>query len=138
MAEVTETGSSRNGLTAAGEGMRPVRNDRAAVTKNIRRQTMKFYHAAPKRAMEKIVGEGRIRKSWDGEVYLCKKPEDSCKFLVMRGMRKMSVIEVNIDENKVKESHDHAEAFFRCKAYIHAGDIELKGNENVWDYEFAL
>lgn len=99
---------------------------------------MKFYHAAPREAMEKIVGEGRIRKSWDGGVYLCKKPEDSCKFLVIRGMREMSVIEVNIDKNEVKESHDHSEVFFCCKAYIHEGDIELKGNENVWDYEFDL
>lgn len=55
---------------------------------------MKFYYAAPREAMEKIVGEGRIRKSWDGEVYLCKKPEDSCKFLVIRGMRKVCVIDV--------------------------------------------
>ncbi len=57
---------------------------------------MKFYHAAPRETMEKIVGEGRIRKSWDGEVYLCKKPEDSCKFLVIRRMRKVSVIEVDL------------------------------------------
>ncbi|MEH2951394.1 hypothetical protein VV089_00100 [Candidatus Merdisoma sp. JLR.KK011] len=88
--------------------------------------------------MEKIVGEGRIRKSWDGKVYLCKRPEDSCKFLVIRGKKKMSVIEINIDKSKVKESHDHSEAFFQCKAYMHDGDIELKGNERVWDYEFDL
>ena len=50
----------------------------------------------------------------------------------------MSVIEVDIDKSRVKESHDHSEEFFRCKAYIHAGDIELKGNENVWDFEFDL
>lgn len=99
---------------------------------------MKFYHAAPRETMEKIVSEGRIRKSWDGEVYLCKKPEDSCKFLVIRGMRKMSVIEVDIDKNRVKESHDHSEAFFRCKAYMHNGDIELTGKENVRDYEFDI
>lgn len=99
---------------------------------------MKFYHAAPREAMEKIVAEGKIRKSWDGEVYLCKKPEDSCKFLAIRGMRKMSVIEVDISESNTRESHDHSEAFFRCKAYMHDGDITLTGNERVWDYEFDL
>ena len=78
---------------------------------------MKFYHAAPRETMEKIVGEGRIRKSWDGEV---------------------CVIEVDIDKNRVRESHDHSEAFFQCKAYIHVGDIELKGNENVWNFEFDI
>ena len=103
-----------------------------------RRIVMKFYHAAPRETMEKIVGEGKIRKSWDGEVYLCKKPEDSCKFLVIRGMRKMSVIEVDISESSTRESHDHSEAFFRCKAYMYDGDITLTGNERVWDYEFDL
>ena len=58
---------------------------------------MKFYHAAPRETMEKIVGEGRIRKSWDGEVYLCKKPEDSCKFLAIRGRRTVSVMVVDVD-----------------------------------------
>jgi hypothetical protein len=88
--------------------------------------------------MEKIVGEGRIRKSCDGFVYLCKDPIDSCKFLVIRGMKNMSVIEVDINENSVEESNDHSERFFRCKAYTHRGDINLTGNENVWDYEFEI
>lgn len=99
---------------------------------------MKYYHAAPKATMKKIVGEGRIRKSWDGVVYLCKEAVDSCKFLVIRGMREMSVIKVDIDEDEVEESHDHAESFFRCKAYMHEGDIKLTGNENVWDYTFDI
>lgn len=99
---------------------------------------MKYYHAAPKETMLKIVGEGRIRKSWEGVVYLCKEAVDSCKFLVIRGMREMSVIEVDIDEDRVTESHDHSETFFRCKAYMHEGDIELTGNENVWDYTFDI
>lgn len=99
---------------------------------------MKYYHAAPKETMMKIVGEGILRKSWDGFVYLCDRPEDTCKFLAIRGMREMSVIEVNIKENVVKESYDHNEHFFRCKAYIHDGDIELTGRENVWDYSFDI
>lgn len=99
---------------------------------------MKYYHATPKEAMMKIVGEGRIRKSCDGVVYLCKEAVDSCKFLVIRGMREMSVIEVEIDEDSVEESHDHAESFFGCKAYIHEGDIELTEDENVWDYTFDI
>lgn len=99
---------------------------------------MKYYHAAPKETMIRIVGEGKIKKSWDGAVYLCKEAVDSCKFLVMRGMKEMSVIEVEIEENEVTESYDHSEAFFKCKAYMHNGDIELTGNENVWDYSFNL
>lgn len=82
---------------------------------------MKFYHAAPRETMEKIVSDGRIRKSCDGVVYLCKKAVDSCKFLVIRGMKEMSVIEVDINEDVIAESYDHAESFFRCKAYMHEG-----------------
>lgn len=99
---------------------------------------MKYYHAAPKETMMKIVGEGTIKKSWDGMVYLCKEAVDSCKFLIMRGMKEMSVIEVELDESEVAESYDHSEAFFKCKAYMHSGDIELTGNENIWDYSFDM
>ena len=60
---------------------------------------MKYYHAAPREIMVKIAGEGIIKKSWDGMVYLCKEAVDSCKFLIMRGMKEMSVIEIELDEN---------------------------------------
>ena len=76
---------------------------------------MKYYHAAPKETMIKIVGEGVIKKSWDGMVYLCKEAVDSCKFLVVRGMKEMSVIEVELDENKVEESYDHSEYFLSAR-----------------------
>lgn len=99
---------------------------------------MKYYHAAPKETMIKIVGEGVIKESWDGMVYLCKEAVDACKFLIMRGMREMSVIEIELEENEVSESYDHNEAFFRCKAYMHNGNIELTGKENIWDYSFDL
>lgn len=98
---------------------------------------MKFYHATTKENMISIVGSDRIKASWDGVVYLCKEAVDACKFLIVRGIEKMSVIEVDIDERKVQESYDHSEAFFQCKAYMHNGDIELQGNEAVWDYDFS-
>lgn len=79
---------------------------------------MRFYHAAPKETMMKIYAEGVLKKSWDGVVYMCKDPIDACKFLVIRGMRQMSVIELELDEKEVEESHDHSETFFKCKAYI--------------------
>lgn len=97
---------------------------------------MKYYHAAPKETMLKIVGQGIIKASQDGMVYMCKKAVDSCKFLVIRGMKKICVIEIEVDESKVEESNDHSEGFFKCKAYTHNGDIKLTGKENVWDYSF--
>ena len=59
-----------------------------------RSEKMRFYHAAPKETMMKIYAEGVLKKSWDGVVYMCKDPIDACKFLVIRGMRQMSVIEL--------------------------------------------
>ena len=97
---------------------------------------MRFYHAAPKETMMKIYVEGVLKKSWDGVVYMCKDQIDACKFLVIRGMRQMSVIELELDEKEVEESHDHSEAFFKCKAYIKHGDIVLSGDERIFDYDF--
>ena len=99
---------------------------------------MKYYHAAPKETMIKIVGDGVIKKSWDGMVYLCKEAVDSCKFLIIRGMKEMSVIEVELEESEVVESYDHSEAFFGCKSYMYNGDIALSGKENIWYYSFDL
>ena len=48
----------------------------------------------------------------------------------------MSVIELELDEKEVEESHDHSETFFKCKAYIKHGDIALSGDERIFDYDF--
>lgn len=101
-----------------------------------RSEKMRFYHAAPKETMMKIYAEGVLKKSWDGVVYMCKDPIDACKFLVIRGMRQMSVIELELDEKEVEESHGHSETFFKCKAYIKHGDIVLSGDERIFDYDF--
>lgn len=101
-----------------------------------RSEKMRFYHAAPKETMMKIYAEGVLKKSWDGVVYMCKDPIDACKFLVIRGMRQMSVIELELDEKEVEESHDHSETFFKCKAYIKHRDIVLSGDERIFDYDF--
>lgn len=97
---------------------------------------MKFYHATSPENMQKIIDDGKIKHSFGGEVFLCRKPLDACKFLVLRGLRHVSVIEVELNKKDVQESYDHAESFFKCKAYVHSGDIQLSGNESVKEYEF--
>jgi len=93
---------------------------------------MRFYHAAPKETMMKIYAEGVLKKSWDGVVYMCKDPIDACKFLVIRGMRQMSVIELELDEKEVEESHDHSETFFQMQG-IHKTrrHCSLRRRENI-------
>lgn len=97
---------------------------------------MKFYHATTEENMRKILGDGVIKHSIGGAVFLCRNPIDACKFLVIRGYRKMCVVEVDLKKNEVDESFDHSEAFFQCKAFIHNGDIYLNGNEKILEYSF--
>lgn len=99
---------------------------------------MKFYHATTTENMEKIAATGIIRKSWDGVVYLCTDPIDACKFLVLRGLRKMCVIETELNEEDVEESFDHSQAFFKCRAYMHRGDIQFMGTEKVEEFTFNI
>lgn len=98
---------------------------------------MKFYHATTEKIMEEILKERKIKRSFDGVVYLCKKPLDCCKFLLIRGVKKedIRIIQVDIPEKSAEESNDHDESFFKCKAYIYGGDICLNGKEKVYELE---
>lgn len=99
---------------------------------------MKLYHATTNENMEKIVGDGVLRTSCDGMVYLCKQPKDACKFLLIRGLKRMCVLEVNVEDKKISESYDHSEAFFGCKAYMHDGEIKLTGKEKIEEWTFDI
>lgn len=80
---------------------------------------MKFYHATTEENMRKILGDGVIKHSIGGAVFLCRNPIDACKFLVIRGYRKICVVEVDLKKNEVDESFDHSEAFSNAKhSYI--------------------
>ena len=77
---------------------------------------MKFYHATTEENLLKIVDDGVIKHSMGGVVFLCRNPIDACKFLVIRGYRKICVVEVNLKKNEVDESFDHSEAFFSMQS----------------------
>ena len=68
---------------------------------------MKFYHATTEKVMGKILEEMKIKRSVDGVVYLCKKPLDCCKFLLIRGieMEDIRIIQVDIPKKNVEESN---------------------------------
>ena len=97
---------------------------------------MKFFHATPEATAFQIASEKEIRPSWDGFVYLCKEATDACKFLLIRGIKKMCVFEVELDESAVQESFDHSKVFFGCDAYMHEGSIKLNDKMTVWEYNF--
>lgn len=97
---------------------------------------MKFYHATTSTAAESIRKDGVIKAGAMGDVFLCRNPLDACKFLILRGAPVIYVVEVDLRRSEVIESYDHAESFFKCKAYIHHGDIPLHGLTPVRAYDF--
>jgi len=95
-----------------------------------------FYHATTPEKMCSILDDAILEANDCGEVFLCKEPLDACKFLICRGISRISVIEIEIDENDVVPSNDHSESYFQCQAFIHNGDIEITGDEKITDYIF--
>lgn len=84
---------------------------------------MIYYHATEDKNYINILMNG-IKSGFDGCVYLCKDPDHCIRFLDVRGVREdIFVFAIDLDENEVKESHDHNEKFFGCKAYCYDGDI---------------
>lgn len=83
----------------------------------------RYFHATTHENAEKIMQDGVIRKSHDGGVYICKDAKEAAKFTVIRGHETGIIFEVELEDRKVFEAHDHNEAFFGCKAYLYMDDI---------------
>ena len=81
-----------------------------------------YYHATPFENKDKVLTEG-IHTGCDGVVYLCKRPDEAAKFVIIRGYKKILALGVVVEENMVEESFDHSEAFFKCKAYMYPEGI---------------
>ena len=84
-----------------------------------------FYHATPLDNVCNLLING-IKASADGCVYMCKKPDESARFLVVRGIRNIGVVKIKIPkryESDIEETFDHSQAFFKCRAFGYFGDI---------------
>ena len=84
--------------------------------------TKTYYHATPFENLESIMDQG-IHRGCDGVVYLTERPEEAARFVAIRGCRNILVLGVNIEEDMVKESFDHSQAFFKCRAYMYQDDV---------------
>lgn len=83
----------------------------------------RYFHATTHENAESIIRDGVIRKSYDGGVYVCKDAKEAAQFTVIRGQEEGTIFEVELEDRKVFEAHDHNEAFFGCKAYMYMDDI---------------
>ena len=93
-----------------------------------------YYHATPYKNLESILDQGILR-GYDGVVYLAKTKEDAVKFIAIRFEKDILVCEVQLNEANIKESFDHNESFFKCKAYMYDEDINLFEITNAWRYK---
>ena len=85
----------------------------------------KYYHATDYNNLTSIVSNG-LNESYDGVVYITEKPLDALKFIALRMVPKILVVEIKVlkkDQSKVVETLDHDERFFSCKAYGYIGSI---------------
>lgn len=94
-----------------------------------------YYHATPFENLQSILEKGILR-GCDGVVYLTEKPDEALRFLRIRFYNDLLVCEVKLNENKVEESFDHNEAFFKCKAYAYSEDINPTKITNMYRYKF--
>lgn len=83
----------------------------------------RYFHATTHENAEKIMQDGVIRKGMDGGVYICKQPLEAARFVAIRGHETGTIFEVELEDRKVFEAHDHNEEFFGCKAYMYTDDI---------------
>lgn len=78
-----------------------------------------LFHATSYNNLLSILKSG-INTGTDG-VYMCEKPEDAAKFLIVKGIKDILIIEVKIPKNlevTISESFDHNQNFFKCRAFV--------------------
>ena len=83
----------------------------------------KMYHATSFENLGSILEKGLL-PSAEGIVYLTETQEEAPRFVAIRGMSNILIVECKVDESKIEEQFDHNENFFKCKAYGHIGNIE--------------
>lgn len=96
---------------------------------------MKMYHATSYENLYSILDEGLVTNNIENIVYLCEKPEEAVRFPYIHLVRDIVVFEVEVNKKNVIETFDHSEAFFKCKAFGHKGNIPASKIKNVYRYD---
>ena len=97
---------------------------------------MKYYHSTPYKNLVNIVTEG-FKPGIEGTVFLADSKENALKFTAIRGISHIAVLEVDIPDKqlkKIRESFDHAEGFFKCKAWEYCDKIPSEWISSAWEY----
>ena len=95
---------------------------------------MKMYHATDEQSARSIIQDGKIKTRF-GEILLTDSVNNALKFLLFRGLDKVIIFEVDVDESKMLESFDHSEAFFGCKAWMVFEDIPVSSDTVIYEQD---
>lgn len=96
--------------------------------------TKTYYHATPYENLISIMMSG-IYAGGDGYVYLTNSPESAATFVAIRGCKDILVCGVDLEEDLLDESFDHSLAFFKCRAWMHKGDISVDDIKDYYRYK---
>ena len=97
-----------------------------------------LYHATNALNYISILESG-LRPGIDGIVYLAETPEDAIKFVIVKGISRILVVEIRVPlelSNTIIETFDHSEAFFKCRAFGSIVPIELDRIVDYYMFDF--
>lgn len=95
---------------------------------------MVLYHATDYQNLDSILSEG-LRTGHDSLVYFCERPDYAARFVYIRGIQHILVIEVDIPDEQIQESFDHNPNFFGCRAFTVARPIKVGEFRNLSHYD---
>lgn len=91
-----------------------------------------MYHATKLDNLDSILSNGLKRNNCEHVIFLCEKPEDAAKFLLVQGIEQFVVIPVFVHEKFLDESFDHSFQFFKCRCWMYHKDIPPR---NIDEFE---
>ena len=86
-----------------------------------------FYHATTKENLDSILESG-LKAGNMCCVFMTENEEDAVKFLALRFIPEVVTIKIELDDEdmeKVQETFDHSQSFFKCRAFGYFGDISV-------------
>ena len=86
----------------------------------------KYYHATSYDNLSSIMSNG-LKTSMEGIVYMTENPTDAVKFVALRSIPKILVVEIKTlkkHEYDIIETTDHNYSFFGCESYGYVGHID--------------
>lgn len=97
----------------------------------------KYYHATDYNNLGSILTNG-LKPSMEGIVFMTEEPIDAVKFVALRGIPKILVVEIKTlkkHEKNIIETLDHNHRILDCKSYGFIGGIDTSMITNYIRYE---